>query len=174
MIALGDGLEMSRPRFLDLLAGVDQPDDGRWELARADIATAGAMVTVTTPGLDGDGTTLWIGVSHTTIVRGMDPVSMWRIRSANTPLALIDLLGLARDTGSRPTELPDLRWWRLDLHDGRPDDESDATTWELIDGSPGGSWFVIDDRDRTRVEPTSLAAILQRICDTVRPVLAPF
>ena len=88
--------------LLDLLTGARRPRDRREATVRADVTAATATLTVSAGAPDGDTTTLWIGQTHTTIVRGQDPVEVGRIRTANTPFALIDLLGLVREGSAAP------------------------------------------------------------------------
>jgi hypothetical protein len=108
---------------------------------------------------------LWIGDTHTTIVSGETSILVNRIKTANAPFALIGLLGLRRFGDAEPTGTAAERWWRIRL-------EGPATdSWEVIDRSPEGSWLVTDDGRATRIEPTSVAGIVGRICATLEPVI---
>ncbi len=170
MNSLGTGVVVSRQEFLDLVSGSQAPDSGHQEAACADIAESVATLTVTEP-TSGDTATLWMGPAHTTVVSGDDPVTLHRIRTANTPFAVIGLLGLVRESVDDPSTAARMRWWRIRRDGSAEIARAQPVRWEIIDRSPWGSWFVVDDGESTRVERTTVGAIVRLICETLEPVI---
>lgn len=102
-------------------------------------------------------TMLWIGATLTVVATGDDPVTVTHIRAANTPLAVLDSIGLRPQGRARCAS-----WWQI-----RIAANTEHRCIEGYDRSPGPTWLVVDEPTTTSVRRATINDVVATICDAL-------
>lgn len=100
---------------------------------------------------------MWIAPTVTVIATGDDPVTVTRIRAANTLLAVLDSIDLRPRGAQRRGS-----WWQV-----RITSDDDRHRIEGYDRSPGPTWLVTDGPGTTTVRRATLDEVVRTVCDAL-------